>query len=185
MTSMAAAQSERSRAARARERAATLREESQELCAEARVATAQLLEGLGRSRRPSWGERRDGFALRLPRFAPAVAFARNDFGRWLRRRGVADQDAFEISLACSEVFANAIEHPVDARRQAFEIVANWEDACLRIVVRDFGQWKPAARSDERGRGLTMIRRLMDGVEIEECDQGTCVTMTRRTGGSAV
>jgi anti-sigma regulatory factor (Ser/Thr protein kinase) len=185
MKSMAAAQSERSRAARARAHATNLREQSEELCADASGATTRLLDRLARMRRASWGERPNGFSLRLPRFEPAVAFARNDLGRWLRRRGVADQDAFEISLACSEVFANAVEHPVDARRQAFEIAASWEDACLRIVVRDFGQWKPASRSDERGRGLTLIRRLMDGVEIEECDQGTCVTMTRRVGRSAV
>ena len=182
---MAAAQSERSRAALARARSTNLRERSEELRADASDATARLLEGLARARRRSWGETSSGFSLRLPRFQPAVAFARNDLGRWLRRRGVADQDVFEISLACSEVFANAVEHPVGARRQAFEIVASWDDACLRIVVRDFGRWRPESSSDERGRGLTMIRRLMDGVEIEECDHGTCVTMTRRVGRSAV
>jgi anti-sigma regulatory factor (Ser/Thr protein kinase) len=185
MMPTASARYERSRAALARARATNLRERSQGLRAAARTATAQLLEGLEHASVPSWGEGPQGFALRLPRFAPAVAFARNDFGRWLRGEGVAQQDAFEISLACSEVFANAVEHPVGARRQAFEIAASWDDACLRIVVRDFGRWRPESSSDERGRGLTMIRRLMDGVEIDECDHGTCVTMTRRVGRSAV
>jgi anti-sigma regulatory factor (Ser/Thr protein kinase) len=185
MQSIAAARSERSRAALARARATSLRERSQGLCADARGATAQLLDRLAKMRGPSWGEQPNGFSLLLPRVEPAVAFARNDLGRWLRHLGATDQDAFEISLACSEVFTNAVEHPVAARRQAFQVVASWQDACLRIVVRDFGRWKVKSSSDERGRGLALIRRLMDRVEIEECDGGTCVTMTRRVSPSRV
>ena len=39
------------------------------------------------------------------------------------------------------------------------------DDSLVVTVEDDGKWKPAQRRDERGRGLPLMRALMDGVEI--------------------
>ena len=48
---------------------------------------------------------------------------------------------------------------------------------IRIVVRDSGRWRPQ-RDDEGGRGLVLMRALMDDVDVVATDEGTTVSMTR-------
>jgi anti-sigma regulatory factor (Ser/Thr protein kinase) len=181
MATMTAARFACSRAMVARARARRLRERSRGLRADAIAVATELLENLAlaRSSVANVSESRDRFSLTLPRLEPAVAFARNDFSRWLVGGGVSRGDAFEIGLACSEVVANAVEHPVARRREAFSLAAAWHDGELRVTVRDFGRWSKGTPSVERGRGLMLIRELMDAVAIDRDDDGTCVTMHRR------
>jgi anti-sigma regulatory factor (Ser/Thr protein kinase) len=47
-----------------------------------------------------------------------------------------------------------------------------------LVVRDSGGWREKRDSD-RGRGLDLIRALMDSVEVDASDDGTVVRMTKR------
>ena len=35
---------------------------------------------------------------------------------WLVRAGAGSEEIFDVSVACSEAFANAIEHPLDPER---------------------------------------------------------------------
>ena len=48
-----------------------------------------------------------------------------------------------------------------------------------IVVQDFGSWREPTGATDRGRGLVLIRALMDSVDIETAPRGTRVTMHRR------
>jgi len=130
----------------------------------------------------AYGERRDGFAIRLPGRAPGVSFARNDLSRWLRKRGFGGPELFEIALACSEIVANAVEHPRDRRRRTIEVGAVLGERELMIVVRNIGRWSRQPQTPDRGRGLMLARRLMDDVEIDQHRDGTSVTMVRRTAG---
>jgi anti-sigma regulatory factor (Ser/Thr protein kinase) len=47
-----------------------------------------------------------------------------------------------------------------------------------VGVRDFGAWRPA-RERGRGRGLELIRQLVDTVVVERDSNGTEVSMTRK------
>jgi anti-sigma regulatory factor (Ser/Thr protein kinase) len=44
-------------------------------------------------------------------------------------------------------------------------------------VRDYGRWR-AERETDRGRGFTMMRELMDDVDITPASGGTEVRLTR-------
>jgi anti-sigma regulatory factor (Ser/Thr protein kinase) len=49
---------------------------------------------------------------------------------------------------------------------------------VSITVRDHGGWKTTT-SPDRGRGLELMRELMDAVEIEAGDLGSTIAMRRR------
>ena len=48
---------------------------------------------------------------------------------------------------------------------------------LMATIEDEGKWKPAQRREERGRGLPLMRALMDGVEIRTHQARTEVRLT--------
>ena len=127
---------------------------------------------------PPLGDRGERFLLRLGRLRPLVRLARHDVRRWLERVGLSPDVIHEVTLACSEACANAIEHPRDAGRQLVEIEAHRADGHLELRVRDFGRWMDRAPSEVRGRGLSMIRRLVDSLEVQQGGDGTVVVMRR-------
>ena len=129
-----------------------------------------------------FGDRGGRFFLRLARARPLLAFARGDLRRWLERSGVPADVVQELTLAFSEACANALEHPVRARRQAVEIEAVRDESQLELRVRDFGRWQEQARSELRGRGLQIMRGLVDSLDVERGDGGTQVVLRRSLSG---
>jgi anti-sigma regulatory factor (Ser/Thr protein kinase) len=47
-----------------------------------------------------------------------------------------------------------------------------------ITVRDFGGWREPRGSD-RGRGLPLMKALMDSVRVDPSSEGTMVQLRRR------
>jgi anti-sigma regulatory factor (Ser/Thr protein kinase) len=165
-----------------RARADSMRDQAIRLRREASVISEQSAQNLMRSSTRLFGDRGSVLWLRLPRLGPAIALARQSLHRWLERDGVAPDEAFEVVLACSEALANAVEHPVTPTHQAIEVEARREHGELHVEVRDFGAWSQRRRqSIMRGRGLPMIRSLMDRVEIVPSKEGTRVVMHRSLG----
>jgi anti-sigma regulatory factor (Ser/Thr protein kinase) len=99
----------------------------------------------------------------------------------------------EVRMAVHEAFINASEHSRAPDRRVYVTVALEGEVApeaLRITVRDTGTGFPAtARRDtmpaprelprKRGWGLTIIRRLMDEVEISSNEDGTVIVMYKR------
>lgn len=53
------------------------------------------------------------------------------------------------------------------------------DGRLLATVTDHGRWRPPPReSDYRGRGLRLMRSLMETVDVHRADRGTTVTMSK-------
>src|SRR3712207_8132120 len=49
---------------------------------------------------------------------------------------------------------------------------------LTVTIRDEGTWRPPNRDPgDRGRGLLIMRQLVDGVVLEEEAKGTTVTLS--------
>jgi anti-sigma regulatory factor (Ser/Thr protein kinase) len=166
------------RARNARARADLLREHAASERARTQLLTNRLVQKLRDGEGRPHGDHGDTFSLRLARLPQAVALVRHELRRWLDDHGVASEDAVDITLACSEACANAVEHAARPGRFAFEVEARRERDELSLAVRDFGAWTAADEASFRGRGLGMIRDLMDTVEITSSSAGTKILMRR-------
>jgi serine phosphatase RsbU (regulator of sigma subunit)/anti-sigma regulatory factor (Ser/Thr protein kinase) len=102
--------------------------------------------------------------------------------RWLRATQASAQEIYDITIACGEASANAIEHAYGARPASFEVEGRLEGDCVVLRVRDHGSWR-APRGEHRGRGLKMIDALMEEVRISRGMEGTEVLMRRRIGST--
>ena len=120
----------------------------------------------------------DPFKVSLPAEAESITLVRRVMGRWLDEAGASDDEVGEITLACSEACANAIEHAYGPDATSFEVEASSSSDGVTLVVRDTGQWREP-RGRNRGRGFTLMRGLMDHVEVTRGDDGTAVHLTRR------
>jgi anti-sigma regulatory factor (Ser/Thr protein kinase) len=114
----------------------------------------------------------------IPAQAEQLAVLRRTLERWLTEAGATDEEVYEITVACSEATTNAIEHAYGPGRAEVEVVCSVEDGRVAVSVRDWGQWRDA-RGRDRGRGLYLMRELMDDVEVTHGDRGTLVAMRRR------
>jgi PAS domain S-box-containing protein len=121
--------------------------------------------------------------LRRPAAPTALADTRRALGRWLEEAGASREETFAINLAAGEACSNAIEHAYGPADAELEIEADLADDRVAVTVRDFGRWR-RPRGEDRGRGLVLMRGLMDDVEIIHGDNGTTVRMSRRLAGAA-
>jgi serine/threonine-protein kinase RsbW len=83
-----------------------------------------------------------------------------------------------VLLACSEAVANAIEHGYrDDPFGMVDITATVTPDAVEVRVADHGAWRPPRDDLARGRGLQLIRQVMDLVTFDR-GGGTTVTMRR-------
>jgi anti-anti-sigma factor len=113
-----------------------------------------------------------------PAALPAV---RRRLGRWLADLGMAEQDSVGVMVAVGEACANAAEHAYrDAEPGPMGVHADVDvDGVLTVRVWDKGTWRPPDRDPgDRGRGLLIMRQLVDEVTLDERN-GTTVTLKVR------
>jgi anti-sigma regulatory factor (Ser/Thr protein kinase) len=122
----------------------------------------------------------DRLESRWPADAEALAGARHLLRRWLRERGAGDDETYDITVACQEACANAVEHAYGPGAQSFEVEAALSGSTIEVTVRDHGRWR-RPRGTHRGRGRPMMEALMDSVEIDHTDEGTVVVLRRELG----
>jgi PAS domain S-box-containing protein len=120
----------------------------------------------------------DRFNLSLPAEPESLVLLRRRLGRFLHAAGASQVEAYEVTLTVCEAAGNAIEHAYGPGDATFEVEAAFEGGELVATVRDSGNWRER-RSEHRGRGLSIIKGLMDEVEVATEDHGTVVRMRRR------
>ncbi|MEW2360286.1 SpoIIE family protein phosphatase [Spirillospora sp. NPDC029432] len=118
-----------------------------------------------------------GMELALTGDRAGLAELRERLAGWLAASGLEPDDAFEIVLACSEAAANSIEHGYGFEPGPIRVAGEFAGGAVRLVLRDRGRWQEP-RPSERGRGLRVMRELMDSVEVTPGSGGTTVTMVR-------
>jgi serine/threonine-protein kinase RsbW len=80
------------------------------------------------------------------------------------------ETAWELQLATSEAFANAVEHGRPCDPRGIFLRAEIRDGGMRVEVADCGGCFPAAQATtkaagEGGRGMRIIAAMMDQLEI--------------------
>jgi len=120
------------------------------------------------------------FNAEFPAEPESLAPIRSMLRRWLAHAGADDLEIAEITTACGEAATNAIEHAGTTNGSRFEVWGRREGPVIEIAVRDHGSWR-SERDDDHGRGLDLMRTLMDTVSVEPGEQGTTVSLRRRLG----
>ena len=111
-----------------------------------------------------------------------LAQSRDALRGWLNKVGVEPEQIQDVLIATGEAVANAIEHGHRDRREGtVSLRAAAVVDRLQVTVRDTGRWKtPREVADiSRGRGMGLMRRLMEGFTIHTDDVGTTVHMYSR------
>lgn len=116
--------------------------------------------------------------LAVPAALPGI---RRRLGAWLTSAGLGEQDRVGVMVAVGEACANAAEHAYRGTEPGpMQVRAEVDvDGVLTVTVRDEGTWRPPDRDPgDRGRGLLIMRQLVDGVTLQE-ERGTTVTLSLR------
>jgi anti-anti-sigma factor len=95
---------------------------------------------------------------------------------------MGEQDRVGVMVAVGEACANATEHAYQGVEPGpVSVSAHVDvDGVLTVVVRDQGSWRPPDRDPgDRGRGLLIMRQLVDTVTLDEQNRGTTVTLSLR------
>jgi serine phosphatase RsbU (regulator of sigma subunit)/anti-sigma regulatory factor (Ser/Thr protein kinase)/transcriptional regulator with GAF, ATPase, and Fis domain len=118
--------------------------------------------------------------LNFPADDSHLASTRSALRGWLTRARVGPHQTMEVLIAAGEAVANAIEH---GHRHTPEGTVSLGATALvdevQLTITDTGSWKPPASDPERGRGITLMRRLMHDVTINRDSAGTTVHLSAR------
>jgi anti-sigma regulatory factor (Ser/Thr protein kinase) len=124
--------------------------------------------------------------LRRPARAGELAGIRHDLAAWLDRCAVGREDGSAILVAINEAATNAVEHAFagapDPPVGVVDVEATAGAGTIGVVVRDDGTWHGAGRRAGGGRGIGLMARFMDVVEVHRHPHGTEVRMRRRLDG---
>lgn len=118
-----------------------------------------------------------------PASADTLATMRPLLRRWLARWGAAEDEIYDIIVSVQEAAANAVEHAYAPGAASYEVIGCYEDGVIAFQVRDRGRWRKP-RGTHRGRGISMMRALMETVEVTQDEEGTRVVLRRALGRRA-
>jgi anti-sigma regulatory factor (Ser/Thr protein kinase) len=117
------------------------------------------------------------FRITLPSVPHSLSTVRFSLRRWLEAAGVPEEAIFELVVACGEAATNVVEHAYGPEGGSFEVEAERDSDRIVIRIRDKGAWRP--RRAGGGRGLELIRQLLDSVDVVRGPGGTTVLLERR------
>ncbi|MDK1471927.1 SpoIIE family protein phosphatase [Streptomyces sp. 549] len=118
----------------------------------------------------------------FPAHSAELAPVRQALRGWLSQCQVPSRTAQGVLVAAGEACANAIEHGHrDAPGGTVRLRAEAFADNLRLTVSDTGSWQPPqpAENSHRGRGVGLMRALMQHVTITRGATGTTVDMHTR------
>jgi serine/threonine-protein kinase RsbW len=117
--------------------------------------------------------------LRLQARPESAVLLRQRLYLWLDELGAGSEEIFDVSLACTEAFVNAVEHPNEPTTDAIDIEGSLRDSTITIAVHDHGSWRQHRERAQGGLGLPLMRRFMDTVDVHAQAEGTAITMQRQ------
>jgi anti-sigma regulatory factor (Ser/Thr protein kinase) len=114
--------------------------------------------------------------IQVPSDPAALHGLRRRLRMWLDLRGLAEDERDDALIAVSEACNNAIEHGYQRESGSIRVLIQHSEGALSIRVEDQGSWHPPAASVERGRGIPLMRAVMDTAEVEHDGRGTRVSL---------
>ncbi len=117
--------------------------------------------------------------LSFPAIPEALTTLRGRLHDWLTAHGITRTQSYPLLLAGTEAATNAIVHGYDGGDSGahFGVRGMLRNGEVTLVVTDSGGWKEPGRT-EGGRGISIMSRLMDGVEVIPSPRGTEVPRHR-------
>ncbi len=118
------------------------------------------------------------FAADVRQLGPSRAALRS----WLAQAGVEHDQIQDMLVAAGEAVANAIEHGHRNKPEGtISLRARAVGDGLQVSVIDTGVWKipQQVAGDNRGRGISLMRCLVQNLSIHSNDSGTTVHMYAR------
>jgi serine/threonine-protein kinase RsbW len=125
--------------------------------------------------------RRRSLRLHLRADPAELRTVRDHVARWAQQNQLPGDVVVDLQLALGEAVANGVEHAYrDGRTGSVEIDLTLRRRARRsaVAVRvvDHGSWRPAPQvNGHRGRGLAMIQRLAEAVDVRPGGTGTTVS----------
>jgi anti-sigma regulatory factor (Ser/Thr protein kinase) len=106
------------------------------------------------------------FKASLPADATVLFDFRRSLRDWLQTADLESGAEDALVLAVHEAVANGIEH---GRGSPVRVEGSANDGGLVVEVTTKGSWEPGSEEDgalaQRGRGLTLMRRLTEELEL--------------------
>ncbi|MEA2275786.1 MAG: hypothetical protein QOC78_746 [Solirubrobacteraceae bacterium] len=110
----------------------------------------------------------------------ALAALRRMLRRWLVELGAEPDEIAAAVMAANEAWQNALEHGHDFAPVPVHVRFEREDEQIVINVRDAGARGQAASDPDRGRGIELMRGLMDEARLDlGSHRGGVVVLRRR------
>jgi len=129
--------------------------------------------------------------MRIPADTRYLSVVRRGVRNLAESMGFAREDVADVELAVSEAVTNSVEHgSAPGGEPGVVVKCRGFDDLLVVEIEDEGKTESTPKSrqpsivDERGRGVLMMRALMDGCEDCRTEQGNRVTMVKQKAGAA-
>jgi len=110
--------------------------------------------------------------------AQGLAQMRADTRQYLRSVGMHNVAVDEVVLAVGEALSNAVEHSGPANFAPVDVEIELADDELTIEIADHGRWRNRPPRPDGGRGLGIMRAVMDDVAIDARPTGTRVHLRK-------
>ncbi|MGO9886038.1 MAG: SpoIIE family protein phosphatase [Solirubrobacteraceae bacterium] len=108
---------------------------------------------------------------------------RRALGKWLSGLSATPEEQLQLLLACDEASRNVVEHAYGLDSGTILGECDRADREVTIRVRDSGSDDPSRRIWE-GRGIALMRKLVDRMEMTHLEPGTEIELTRSIGEPA-
>ena len=121
-----------------------------------------------------------GFTFSGPAEPESLTELRHSFSRWLSGKGASREELQDLVLAVTEAAGNAVLHAYGPGEGTFEVEAGENNSLVSVGVTDQGRWR-TRRPSIGGRGLNLMRALVQSVQIHSDGTGTRVKLRRHLG----
>lgn len=122
--------------------------------------------------------------VEFPAAAEELPAVRHRLRDWLARILPDPDRVYDLLLAAGEACTNSVEHGHEGDRRPVCLDAALDRGLIRITVTDTGRWvgRGTAETDRgdtvsvRGRGMALMRSLVDDVRVTIREAGTTVEL---------